>query len=45
MKRKGVVIRSTSVYEIERLIEDKKGQDALPNNKEELCWLIYKKLL
>jgi len=45
IKRKGVVIGSTSLYEIERLIEDRKGQDALPNNKEELCWLVYEKLL
>jgi len=45
IKRKGVVIRSTSVYEIERLIEDRKGQDALPDNKEELRRLVYKKLL
>jgi len=44
-KRKGVVIRSTSLYEIERLIEDRKGQDALPNNKEELRRLVYEKLL
>ena len=44
MKRKGVVIGSTSVYKIERLIEDRKGQDALPNNKEELRWLVYEKL-
>jgi len=44
-KRKGVVIGSTSLYEIERLIEDRKGQNALPNDKEELRWLIYEKLL
>ena len=43
-KRKGVVIGSTSLYEIEQLIEDRKGQDALPNNKEELRRLVYKKL-
>ena len=44
-KRKGVVIRSTSLYKINRLIEDRKGQDALLDNKEELRRLIYKKLL
>jgi len=43
-KYKGVVIGSTSLYKIERLIEDRKGQDALPNNEEELRRLVYKKL-
>jgi len=43
-KRKDVVIRYTSLYKIDQLIEDRKGQDALPNNKEELRRLIYKKL-
>jgi len=43
-KRKDVVIRYTSLYKIDQLIEDKKGQDALLDNKEELYRLIYKKL-
>ena len=43
-KRKDVVIGYTSLSEINQLIEDRKGQDALPNNKEELRRLVYKKL-
>jgi len=44
-KRRDIVIGYTSLYKIDQLIEDKKVQDALPNNKEELRRLIYKKLL
>jgi len=44
-KCKDVVIRCTSLYKIDQLMEDKKGQDALLDNKEELRRLIYKKLL
>jgi len=44
-KRRDIVIGYTSLYKIDQLIEDKKAQDALPNNKEELRRLIYKKLL
>jgi len=44
-KRRDVVIGYTSLYKIDQLIEDKKAQDALPNNKEELRRLVYKKLL
>jgi len=43
-KRKDVVIGCTSLYKIDQLMEDKKGQDALLDDKEELRWLIYKKL-
>ena len=43
-KRKDVVIGYTSLYKIDQLTEDRKGQDALPNNEEELRWLVYKKL-
>jgi len=43
-KRKDVVIRYTSLYKINQLMENRKGQDALPNNNKELCRLIYKKL-
>jgi len=43
-KHKDVVIRYTSLYKIDQLIEDKKGQDALPDDKKELHWLIYEKL-
>jgi len=35
-KRKDVVIGYTSLYKIDQLMEDKKGQDALLDNKEEL---------
>jgi len=35
-KRRDVVIGCTSFYKIDQLIEDKKAQDALPNNKKEL---------
>jgi hypothetical protein len=45
VKRKGIVIGSTSLYKINWLIKDRKGQDALLDNKKELCRLIYKKLL
>jgi len=44
-KHRDIVIGYTSLYKIDQLIEDKKAQDALPNNKEELCWLVCKKLL
>jgi len=44
-KHRDVIIRYTSLYKIDQLIEDKKAQDALPNNKEELRQLVYKKLL
>jgi len=44
VKHKDVVIGYTSLYEIDQLIENRKGQDALPNNNKELRRLIYKKL-
>jgi len=44
-KHKDIVIGYTSLYKIDQLMEDKKGQDALLDNKEELRRLIYKKLL
>jgi len=44
-KRKDIVIGYTSLYKIDQLMEDKKGQDALLDNKEELRRLIYEKLL
>jgi len=44
VKHKDVVIRYTSLYKIDQLMEDKKGQDALPDDKEELRQLIYEKL-
>ena len=43
-KREGVVIGSTSLYEIDRLIEDRKGEDVLPDGEEELRRLVYEKL-
>jgi len=35
-KRKDVVIGYTSLYKIDQLMEDRKGQDALPNDNKEL---------
>jgi len=43
-KHKDIAIGYTSLYKINQLMEDKKGQDALLDNKEELRRLIYKKL-
>jgi hypothetical protein len=43
-KRKDVVIGYTSLYEIDQLIEDRKGQDALPDDEEELRRLVHEKL-
>ena len=44
-KYKDIVIKYTSLYKIDQLIKNKKGQDILPNNKKEFRQLIYKKLL
>ena len=43
-KRKDVVIGATSIYEVDRLIQDKKGIDLLPDDEDDLKQLVSEKL-